>query len=84
MKSKFILVENNTWSPPSFYDTNTQLIWVMDYKLFRNVYVKNLRPPSGYKYAIHRDVYNAFLYKLQISKNNRKTRKIMKRKNNEK
>ncbi len=63
MKSKFYIVDNDTWHPSSFYDENTELIWVFTYKLFKKVYI------SGYlernKYGIHKDVYNAFLLKFK-------------------
>ena len=80
MKSKFIIVKNETWQPSSFYDSQTQLIWVMEYKLFRNVCANKSTPPEGYKYAIHKDVYAAFLHKYKNGKSIRKTRKL--RRNN--
>lgn len=77
MSSKFHIVDNKTWHPSSFYDEKTTLQWVMEYKLFKKVYLDKKRE-NGIKYAIHRDVYNAFLYKFKNS-NKKKTRKTMKK-----
>lgn len=78
MSSKFYIVDNKTWHPSTFYNERTTLQWIMEYKLFKKVYLDKKRE-NGINYAIHRDVYNAFLYKFKNS-NMKKTRKKMRKK----
>lgn len=76
MKSSFFIVDNKSWHPSSFYDNDTELKWVMDYKRFKKIYInKNVErnEKQNIKYAIHKDVYNAFLFRYKLSK--RKTQK---------
>jgi hypothetical protein len=72
MKKQFFIVKSNTWHPSGFYDAETKLIWVMEFKLFRKIHNGKIKPSLHSKYAIHKDVYEAFMYKL---KNMKKTRK---------
>ena len=77
MKSDFYIVDNDTWHPSSYYDDKTSLIWVMNYILFKRVFFNN-NHNKNVKYAIHKDVYNAFIYKY----NNRRKNRTRKRKQN--
>jgi hypothetical protein len=72
MKKQFFIVKSNTWLPSGFYDSETKLIWVMDFKLFRKIKSGNIKPSLQHKYAIHKDVYDAFMYKLRNMKKTRK------------
>lgn len=72
MKKHFFIVDSKSWHPSSFYDNSTQLTWVMEFKLFRKIYTGKVKSKPGNKYAIHKDVYTAFMNKL---KNMKKTRK---------
>ena len=74
MKSNFYIVKWNSGQPSTFYDENTQLIWVMKYTLFKNIYLGRIKTNRGIKYAIHKDVYDAFYFKYRNSLL-RKTRK---------
>lgn len=73
-KSNFYIVSSNTWQPSTFYDSETKLVWVMSYALFKNIYLGKIANKDGVKYAIHKDVYNAFYFKYKNSQLN-KTRK---------
>ena len=83
MKRDFITL-SDSWSPSSYYDSSTSLIWINSYELFMKVYERKIKAPSDKKYAIHKDVYKAFLYmyknKDRSSKNTRKTRRKRKHK----
>lgn len=76
MKKDLFLIKSTSWKPSSFYNQTTQLIWVLEYKLFKKIYTNQMEPKQGYRYAIHKDVYNAFLCKFKHAK---KTRKRMKK-----
>ncbi len=69
-KNILIIKNVNSWTPSTFYDTNTTLLWVNSYKLFKQIYIHHIKPPNNVKYAIYNDVYKAFMYKY---KNARKT-----------
>tara|TARA_Y100000780_G_scaffold232377_1_gene263238 strand:+ start:5576 stop:5857 length:282 start_codon:yes stop_codon:yes gene_type:complete len=77
MKHDFLIFENNTWKPSEYYDNNTRLKWVFSYKLFKKVYInrENNINRDNNRYAIHKDVYKAFLYKYKHlnNKTNKKT-----------
>lgn len=77
-RENILLIENGTsWSPPSFYDTSTNLIWIQSYKLFTEVYsgLLLLTLKKGTKYAIHKDVYNAFLFQYREKEKREKQEK---------
>ena len=78
MKRNFIML-SNSWTPSSFYDSSTSLIWVVSYDTFVKVHEKKIRAPQGKKYAMHEDVYKAFLFmyknKKTTAKKKRKTRR---------
>lgn len=77
MKKQFILFDNERWHPSTFYDQKTELCWVMDYSLFVKIYTGKMNGKEGIKYAIHKDVYNAFVFKFRSIdvKTKRETRK---------
>ncbi len=70
-KHFFLIVSSNTWQPSGFYDSATQLTWVMDFKLFTKIQTNKV---THHKYAIHKDVYSAFMYKFKNMKKTRKKR----------
>lgn len=74
----FLLFDNNRWHPSTFYDQKTELVWVMEYTLFIDIYQNKIVTKDGIKYAIHQDVYDAFLFKFNHS-TNRKKRETRKR-----
>lgn len=77
MKKQFILFDNERWHPSTFYDQKTELCWIMDYSLFVKIYTGKVNEKEGTKYAIHKDVYNAFLFQFMSNgrKKKRETRK---------
>ena len=75
MKSKFVIVKSNTWHPSTFYDTTTALTWVMSYPLFKKIYSGKISQAGETKFAIHKDVYDAFYLKYK-GQNIKKTRKF--------
>lgn len=81
MGYEMLIIENETWQPSTFYDSKTTLKWIMNYSLFKKVYTNKVKPGNEYKYAIHNDVYKAFLYKYKNCKR-KQTKK--KKKNKEK
>lgn len=74
MSSKILIVDNEMWQPSTFYDSKTKLKWIMSYSLFKKVYTKKVKTDNDNKYAIHNDVYKAFLYKYKNCKR-KQTRK---------
>lgn len=68
-----LICNPNSWTPSKYYDDETQLIWVQSFPIFKKLYNNKIKQTSNVKYAIHKDVYKAFL--LQY-KTNKKTRKI--------
>jgi len=73
MKSDFLIINNDSWNPSSYYNDTTTLNWVFTYKLFKKIYINREKPKDrNVKYAIHKDIYNCFLYKYR---NCAKTRK---------
>lgn len=77
-RENILIIENDTsWSPPSFYDASTNLIWIQTYKLFTDVYsgLLPLNLKKGTKYAIHKDVYHAFLFQYREKKKREKGEK---------
>ena len=79
MKKQFIIL-SESWTPSKVYDENTSLIWVNNYKLFVKIYENKKTVNDDIKYAIHKDVYQAFryMYKQKKMGNNKKTRKLTK------
>lgn len=75
MRSAFYIVKKNTWQPSTFYDENTQLVWVMDFSLFKKIYSGKMPKNKGIQYTIHNDVYQAFLYKYKHASKTRKRKK---------
>lgn len=79
---------DNSWKPSTFYDGKKELIWINNYELFKEIY-KNKRE-NNYLYAIHKDVYDAFLYKYKnykkhiIKKSKFSNRKTIKKSKNKK
>jgi len=79
MKRDFITL-SDSWTPSSFYDASTSLIWVISYDTFVKVYERKIKAPEGKKYAIHKDVYKSFLYMYKnTSRHSKHTRKRRKR-----
>lgn len=77
-RENILLIENEaSWSPPSFYDASTNLIWIQSYKLFTDVYsgLLPLTLKKGTKYAIHKDVYHAFLFQYREKEKRKKQEK---------
>lgn len=67
MRNNLFTVLSDQWTPSTFYDGNTELIWVNNYSLFVRIYEKRVRAPEGKRYAIHKDVYQAFVFKYKNS-----------------
>jgi hypothetical protein len=94
VKKLFIVENPNTWTPSSFYDASTNLIWVQSYDLFTKLYTDtrdtrsmtnpnpNTNPNQNTKYAIHKDIYKAFSYMYTSKKREKhnKTKKYKKTK----
>ena len=74
MKRDFIML-SNSWAPSTFYDSSTSLIWVISYETFVKVHEKKIKPPEGKKYAIHEDIYKAFLFMYKNKKNKERSHK---------
>ena len=82
MKRDFLTL-SDSWTPSSFYDASTTLIWVNSYKTFVNIYERKIKAPEGKKYAIHKDVYKSFLYMYKnTGRNSKYTRKTRRRRIN--
>jgi hypothetical protein len=80
-KNTIIIKNVDSWSPSSFYDENTNLLWVNTFSLFKQIYINNITPPNNTKYAIYKDVYRAFMYKYNHIHKKNKTRKKTHKKN---
>lgn len=70
-----IIKLNDNWKPSTFFNSNTNLVWILNYKLFEKIYNNKLTPKENVKYAIHKDIFDAFLLKLKLNKERNKTRK---------
>lgn len=70
-----IIKLNDNWKPSTFFNSNTNLEWILNYKLFEKIYNNKLTPNKDIKYAIHKDVFDAFLLKLKMNKERNKTKK---------
>jgi len=68
----FLLFDNEKWHPSTFYDKETKLLWIMEYKLFTKIYTEKKHQEKGIKYAIHKDVFDAFLFKFRTIENRKK------------
>ena len=82
MKKSFLIL-SESWTPSRFYDDKTELVWVNTFSLFIKLYENKLVVEQGVKYAIHKDVYQAFrcMYReKQNKKSNKETRKTRKHK----
>lgn len=75
MKRDFLFL-SESWIPSTFYDDKTQLIWVNTFDLFTKIYEKKVKSTVMYKYAIHKDVYRAFVCMYKNKRSNKKTRKL--------
>ena len=56
------MILSESWQPSTFYDGKTKLTWVMKYDLFVKIHERKVRGGDGIAYAIHKDVYDAFLH----------------------
>lgn len=94
MKSKqFMIFDSERWHPSSFYDSNTQLVWVMSYRLFKRIYARKHQSRCvtldidgddktniSKKYAIHKDVYTAFVYRYKNENETKRKKRTRKKK----
>lgn len=78
MKRDFIML-SKSWTPSTFYDASTSLIWVISYETFVKVHEKKIKAPEGKKYAIHEDIYTAFLFMYKNKERASKRRKTRRR-----
>jgi hypothetical protein len=71
-----MIVLDNSWKPSTFYDKDTTLYWIHDYKLYKKIKENKVKEKENIKYAINKDVKKAFdeLYKIK-TKNMKKTKK---------
>jgi len=79
MKRDFMIL-SESWQPSTFYDGKTKLTWVMKYDLFVKIHERKIRGGNGVAYAIHKDVYDAFLHMYKTKPQNGGKRKRRTRK----
>lgn len=73
-----LVLRNKSWVPSTFYDGETELVWVFDFKLYKKIVENKVKDIDGKRYAIRKDVKQSYdeLYRLKYRRvNAKKTRK---------